>query len=435
VAPSATGGPAGPGQSLPPNPAVSARFSSPATLDKVKANTIFGPGFEIRTNDDEYIFQFHDLTQFEYRGYQQGGQTGVHDSFLFPRQWWMFTGRVTKPIGYFVSFANGFDAFTILDVFLDFDFNPKFRARVGRFKTPFTYEFLVEPIQGLITPERSVFFNNFGQNRDDGIMTFGRLFNNTFDYAGGIFNGTRNGFVAMQDGKATSWFLNWRPFGNEQNTLLENFNFGGSVFAANFNQAPIPQTLRTVVPTTGNAVAGTPFLNFNNNVKMYGPMAFWDLHIAYFYQGLAWITEWGSGYQSYAIGTGHQTKIPVGSFYSQVSYLITGETRSSVGIVKPNCPVEFGRGKGWHGIGAIEPFFRYEYMDVNSQVFSAGFADPNLWANRLYQTDVGVNWHLTQYVKMYFDWIHDEFNQPVIFAPGRRQKTVDEFLVRLQLYF
>jgi phosphate-selective porin OprO/OprP len=435
VAPSRAGGVGAPGQSLPPNPPPTNRFDSPSTLQSLRGNFRFGPGFELRSDDDEFILQFHDLTQFDYRGYQQGGQTTVHDTFAFPRQWWMWGGRITQPIGYFLSIANGFDTLSLLDVFVDLDFNPKLRVRAGRMKTPFSYEFLVEPIQGLAIPERSLFFNNFGQNRDDGIMMFGRLVNNTLDYAGGIFNATRNGFLADQDAKATSWFVNWRPLGNEENTILENFNFGGSVFATNFDQAPIPQTLRTIVPTTGNALIGTPFLNFNNNVKMYGPMAFWDLHMAYFYQGLALIAEWQSGYQSYAIGNGHQTKIPVGSFYVQASYLITGETRSSIGIVKPLNPLVFGRGNGWHGTGAWEPFFRYDLLDISNKVFSSGFADPNLWANRLFQTDLGINWHLTQYVKMYFDWIHDEFNQPVFFAPGRRQLTVDEFVVRLQLFF
>ena len=145
--------------------------------------------------------------------------------------------------------------------------------------------------------------------------------------------------------------------------------------------------------------------------------------------------EWQSGYQSYAIGNGHQTKVPVGSFYSTVSYLITGETRSSIGIVKPNNPVSFGWGNGWHGTGAIEPFFRFQYLDIGNQVFTGGFADPNLWANRLFQTDIGVNWHLTQYVKMYFDWVRDGFNQPVFYAPGKRQFTTNEFIVRLQLFF
>ncbi len=387
----------------------------------VKGNVKFGPGFEIRSDDDEYILQFHDLTQVDYRGYLQGGQTAVHDTFAIPRQWFMFSGRVTKPFGYFVSFANGFDTFSILDVFVDIDIDPRFRLRFGRFKTPFTYEFFVEPIQGLVVPERSVFFNNFAQNRDLGLMAFGRIFNNQVDYAAGIFNGTRNGFLAQQDHKAVSAFINYRPFGDEAETLLENFNIGGSVFATDNNQAPVPQTLRTIVPTSGNAILGVPFLSFNNNVRTTGSMAFWDLHAAYYYGGLAVIGEWGSGFQDYALSTSPQqrTKVPVQSFYVQASYLLTGETRSSIGIVKPNNPVYKGSGQGW-GTGAWEPFFRYEYMDVGNQVFSNGLADPNEWTNRLFITHVGINWHLTQYIKMYFDWNHAEFGQPVLFAPDRR---------------
>ena len=52
--------------------------------------------------------------------------------------------------------------FSLLDVFLDINIDPRFVVRAGRFKTPFTYEFMVEPVQGLILPERSLFFNNFG---------------------------------------------------------------------------------------------------------------------------------------------------------------------------------------------------------------------------------------------------------------------------------
>src|SRR5262245_38006008 len=45
LAPSGMGGPAAPGQSNPPNPPPTARFNSPATLDNIRANTKFGPGF------------------------------------------------------------------------------------------------------------------------------------------------------------------------------------------------------------------------------------------------------------------------------------------------------------------------------------------------------------------------------------------------------
>jgi len=434
-APSATGGVGAPGQSLPPNPAPSARFNAPATLESKKMNAKFGPGFELRTDDDEYIFQFHNLTQFEYRGYKQGNHATEKDSFLIPRQWWMFSGRMTKPIGYFVSFANGFDAISMLDVFLDFDFDPVFRIRAGRFKSPFTYEFLVEPPQGLIQPEQSVFFNNFGQNRDNGVMAFGRMFRDTFDYAAGIFNGTRNGYVANTDSKFVSAFINWKPFRNAEGSILENFNVGGSVFGGTNDNLPFPQTLRTIVPLSGNAVAGVPFLAFNGDVREVGPMTLWDLHAAWFYRQLAVIAEWGSGFQDYALNANlsNRTHLPIDSYYVQMGYLLTGETRSAVGIVKPLRPFSLKRGD--FGLGAWELAARFQRLDIGDEVFTNGLSDQHLWTNRLWITDLGFNWHINQYVKFMFDWEHADFGKPVFFNVNQFSKTNDLFLARIQLYF
>ena len=436
--PSGMGGVGAPGQSLPPNPPPNPRFDSPATLESKKGNVKFGPGFEIRTDDDEFILQFHNLTQVEYRGYQQGGQTSTKSTFDMPRQWFMFSGRAGRQFGYFVSIANGFDNLSMLDAFIDYEVDPRFKLRVGRMKTPFTYEFLVEPVQGMVVPERSVFFNNFGQNRDIGIMANGRLFDKRVDYAVGIWNGTRNGYLSNDNGKKVSAFVNWHPFGKEEGSILENLNVGGSVYAGDNQQAAAPLTLRTIVPVVGNPVLGVPFLGLNSNVRETGFAAFWDLHLAWFYQQWAFIGEWASGFQTYSqaapIGAYQaRTRVPVGSFYTQISYLLTGETRSSIGLVKPKSPFELR--KGHYGTGAWEPFFRFEYLDIGSEVFTAGFADANEWANRMYMTHAGVDWHLTQYMKIYFDWNHAVFNQPVIFAPGRRQLTSDMFLLRFQLYF
>jgi len=434
--PGASGGTGAPGQSLPPNPPPTNRFDSPAVLVNSPGKVKFGPGFEIRTDDDEFFLQFHNLTQLDYRAYQQYNQTPVHDTFTIPRQWFMFSGRITKPWGYFVSLANGFDTISLLDVFIDYNLDPRFNLRMGRFKTPFTYEFLVEPVQGLQFAERSVFFNNFAQNRDEGIMPYGRLFDGRVDYAVGIFNGTRNGYLANGDSKFFSGYVNFKPFTKQEGSFLENLNVGGSVFSGNNNNtALIPQTLRTVVPTAGNNIVGTPFLTFNNNVRESGPQTFWDLHLAYFYKQLAIIGEYGAGFQDYALAAtpANRTHLGVQSFYVQGGYLLTGETRSSIGIVKPLKPFDLRKGK--RGPGAWEPVVRYQHLDISNQVFSAGLADPNLWANDLYQVDAGFNWHLTQYVKLYFDWVHSEFNNPVLFAPGRRQLTSDAFTVRLQLFF
>lgn len=432
--PSAIGGAAAPGQSLPPNPAPSNRFDSPATLDNARSNVRFGPGFEIRSLDDEYIWQFHNLTQFDYRGHEQAGQDPVRDTFVIPRQWFMFGGRITQPFGYFVAIANGFDNLSILDAFLDVDFDPRVRLRIGRYKTPFTYEFLVEPVQGLMLPERSFFFNNFGLIRDEGIMAFGRILDKQVDYAAGIFNGTRNALIDLNSNKSVAGFVNWHPFWRLEGSLLENFNVGGSTYGGRQGQVPIPQIFRTVVPTNGNAILGVPFLALNNDVRESGMLAYWDLHTAWFYKQLAVVGEWGSGFTTYAFANsmGQRTQVPVNSFYVQAGYLLTGETRSSVGIVKPRHPVSFKRDSG---LGAWEVSARYQLLDIGNNVFTAGFADPNQWTDRIQAVDVGLNWHLTQYAKMYFMWEHTMFGAPVDFAPGRQQLTSDLFLLRFQLFF
>jgi phosphate-selective porin OprO/OprP len=225
--------------------------------------------------------------------------------------------------------------------------------RAGRFKTPFTYEFFVEPVQGLLSPSARSSSTTSAEPRPrrDGLRPAPRQ---EARLCRGIFNGARNGFVDQNDAKSVSAFLNWRPFGDEEETLLENFNIGGSVFAGHQNNNPIPQTLRTAVPTTGSPVAGVPFLAFNNDVRESGDMAFWDLHAAWFYRQLSVIGEWGSGYQDYALASNLQarTNVPVQSFYVQAGYLLTGETASSVGIVRPHRP--FDLRKGHFGLGAFE---------------------------------------------------------------------------------
>jgi phosphate-selective porin OprO and OprP len=101
----------------------------------------------------------------------------------------------------------------------------------------------------LITPERSLFFNNFGQNRDLGIMAYGQLFNGpNFDqpsklqYAAGIFNGNHNAFLANQDGKFVSAFLNFHLFGEWKDSLLENFNLLSAHHDRIFPEYPLAES-------------------------------------------------------------------------------------------------------------------------------------------------------------------------------------------------
>ena len=435
--PSAKGGPLAPGQSSPPNPPPSTRFDMPPTTLNLPLTGKFGPGFEFKTADEEFVLQFHNLTHIDGRFYEQGAQNPVKDTFAIPRQWWMFSGRITKPWEYFLSFQNGFDTINMLDVFINAHYDDRVQLKAGRFKTPFTYEFYTEPIQGLIQPERSLFFNNFALNRSIGGQIWGRLFNTTapLDYAVGIFNGARNSYLDTNDAKNILAYVNWRPFATFVDTPLENFVFGGSVMAGNSNSTPVPSTLRTIVPTTGNSIVGVPFLSFNQNVRETGPRAFWDLHAAWYYKQLSLIAEWQSGYNDYALTTNlaAHDRIGVESYYVQAGYFITGETVSGRNVVKPL--KDFDIRKGRVGPGAIELAGRFNSLNLTRNVFTSGLADGNLWTSNLYTTDIGFNWYLNQYVKLIFDWEHAVFGNNVQYNATAQQKTSDLFLFRFQLYF
>jgi phosphate-selective porin OprO and OprP len=43
--------------------------------------------------------------------------------------------------------------------------------------------------------------------------------------------------------------------------------------------------------------------------------------------------------------------------------------------------------------------------------------------------------YLNQYVKLYFDWQHAEFGQPVSHGPNGFARTSNLYWVRFQLYF
>jgi phosphate-selective porin OprO and OprP len=250
-----------------------------------------------------------------------------------------------------------------------------------------------------------LFFNNFALNRSEGVMGFGRLFNSRLDYAIGGFNGVRNGFLDANDGKAVAGLLNFKPFGDEQNTLLENFNVGGSVYAANqTNTVPSPVIFRNLVPTSGNTLLGTPFLTLNSNVRDSGERVFWDMHMAWFYQQFSLIGEWGSGFENFAKTTNlsDKTRLPVQAYYVESAYFLTGETNSGTGVVKPFR--DFKLAHGQFGPGAWQVFTRYNYLNMGREIFTNGLADPANWTNSVQQVDLGLNWSLSQYIKIILDW-------------------------------
>ena len=255
------------------------------------------------------------------------------------------------------------------------------------------------------------------------------------DYAAGIFNGIPNAQLDLSNPKSVIAYLNFAPFRPATDSLLENFNIGGSLVAGAQDHVPIPQGLRTIVPTAGNAAIGVPFLTFNDNVVVSGPRNLWSLHTAYYYGGLTLYGEWQSGFQDYALRnqTNSRVHLPIESFYVQAAYLLTGERVANRGMVKPLRPFDLRPGR--FGLGAWEVAFRYSGLSLGRQVFTAGLADPNLWTNQVFTTDVGISWYWNQHIRVLFDWQHAGFGTPVTYRPGGFARTSDLFLLRFQVWF
>jgi phosphate-selective porin OprO/OprP len=401
-------------------------------------------GFHLDTPDKEFTFGVTGMTQLDGTLYARptpGIQTS--SGFYNPRSRIYFEGHATEPISWEFSFQNFYDSVALLDAYVNFNYDPRFQVQIGRYKNPFSYEFYRMHIWDLMAPERSLFANNYEANRRFGLMAHGVLFGHGLEYALGSFNTQRNSLRPFNDRQDFEASLNFKPFYNkEEGFLLRNVQFGGSVDVGNENQSPVPAVLRTNRSPGGDAVdssaasnaASAAFLAFGPGVRERGVRALWEAHLAYYCGGLSLVSALDGGHESYANGAaGARVHVPIDGWFVQAGYLLTGETIRDRTNIQPLRPFDLRQGRC--GLGAWELTARYSQLDLDSRVFTAGLADPNLWTNHAKLVDVGVNWYLNQFIKVYFDWEHAIFDKPVLSTNGHFREQNDLFWVRTQLYF
>ncbi len=399
-------------------------------------------GYTFQSDDDEFQLRVNALLQVDSRDYLTKNQNPVLNDFDVPRMRLFFSGRLTRPIEYQLALQRSLGSFDVLNAYLNFHYDDRLQVRGGRFKAPFTYEWYKEVAQEFLTPERSLFALNFGANRQVGAQVWGLLDEKRLEYAVGIFDGPRNSYQDTNSSKDVIAFLDYRPFLLDD-SALKNLSLGGSVDSGLENIPLVPAVLRTssngntdgATLNSGSGNTSVPFLAFNNNVRERGVRALWELHATYFYKRLSLLGAWDSGFDSYAQNgpADRPVRVPVGGYYVQGGFFLTGETVENLGLVQPLKSFDLRRGK--FGLGAFQVTGRYSELDLGRQVFTAGLADPNLWTNRAELVDIGLNWYLNKWVKVYFDWEHAMFAQPVYNRPGGVASRNDLLWLRLQLWF
>lgn len=400
-----------------------------------------GQGFELASDDDEFQIQFHNETQVDYRLFDHTGQGTVHSGFFIPRQIWGINGRFTRSVEYMATFQRGLGSFELRDALVNFRVRggDRLMLKLGRYRVPYTYEFYAISNQDLISPERSVYAINYGNNREIGASAWGVLFDDRVDYAVGAFNGPRNSYEDLNDEPNFIGFVNARPFRHSTRFEALNYlNLGGSVDVGNMDSNLAPAPLRTSVNSSlgsGASTASPAFLSFNNSVREEGPRALYSLHAAWFYKRLSVLAEWDRGLVGYrsAPDAFGRVQVPVDGYYVQAGFFLTGEhvtRRGPIDIKKP-----FNLKRDEFGLGAFELAARYASLRLGDEVFTTGLSDPNQWSDSVGVYDIGINWYLNKYLKVYFDWQHSEFGDPVYFGQGRFYKTSELFWARLQFLF
>jgi phosphate-selective porin OprO/OprP len=149
-------------------------------------------------------------------------------------------------------------------------------------------------------------------------------------------------------------------------------------------------------------------------------------HAVLYYRSLMVPAQYNGGFQNYSNNGHTQVNVPYEGWFIQATDFITGEqVTRRVNLVKPI--KDFGLKKGKRGVGAIEVHGRFAQMNIGRNAFSQGLADPNLWTNNVYVIDLGANWYLNFYTKIYFDWQHSVY--------GKYMETTNLFWLRFQLFF
>jgi phosphate-selective porin OprO/OprP len=427
--------------SVPFATAASEGAQMPAPPITLPLRAVFGNGFQLATEDDEFLLQYNNFTLIDGRINLPQHQSLVSDGVGFPLALNSFSGRFTRLVEFNATIGNTFtepgaNTFKTVFLYANLHFDDRFMIRAGKQRVPFTYEFALTPFSGLINLDYSLFFQNLSTFSATGYNAHGQLFDHRLSYSIGVFDaplpaGGPNplDYVDLYALKSAIGQVNLQPFLYAGVPWLERLNVGGSVDAGYQSGNPAPQPL-----VAGIGTYGIPFLVYNQNVRQSGHLAYWALSAAYFYRHLSILAEWESGVQNFSrIGQPGRTPLGIDSYYVQAAYLLTGETVVGRGMVKPLRPFDLRHGH--FGPGAWELAARYNPFEVGSAVFTHGLADPNLWTNRLWVLDLGANWYWNENLKLSLGWKHAEFGEPVFRNAGRLQRTAEQVVLRAAIVF
>jgi phosphate-selective porin OprO and OprP len=372
-------------------------------------------GFFLTSPDGDFVFRLRGYIQADGRFFFDQSSSAV-DTFVLRRVRPIFEGTVHKIFDFKIMPDFGGGTTVLQDAYLDAKFNPAFKIRFGKAKTPFGLERL-QSATDIIFIERSL-ATNLVPNRDLGIVVFGDIGGDKFSYAVGVFNGV------VDLGSA------------DLDTFGDSKDFAGRVFVK-----PVPGLGVGIAITAGNqdGVLLSPGLP---TYRTQGQLAFFRYRLgttldattlasgtrlryspqATFYTGpFGVLAEYVSSSQEVILGTS-EVEIENDAWNFTAHFVLTGEPAGYKGV-SPKDPFDLEVNK----FGAWEVAFRYSQLNIDEDAFPI-FADPLTAASQAQNWAVGLNWYLNKNVKFSFSYDNTSFEDANI-------KTEKVFMIRNQISF
>lgn len=388
-------------------------------------------GFTLTSPDGWYKLRIGGYTQADGRFFINDKANQETNTFLFRRARLDVSGTVFKYFDFrllpdFAQPASS-NSVVLFDAYVDANYIPEAKLRVGKFKPPVGLERLQgAPYISFIERAQPT---NLVPNRDFGLQLFGDLLDGALGYQVAVVNGAPDNSnptsVDINDDKDFAGRIFALPFKNLDIDPLKGLGLG---FAGTFGResanagTPDLPSFKTFGQATyfqySGAVAATSTAPARGPTIANGHRDRWTPQVYYYWSSFGLLGEYVNSTQG-VIRDNKTGRISNNAWQVAGSYVLTGEQASYKGV-NPAEPFDpFNR--KW---GAWEVVARFSQLNIDSDAFSGGFASAATSANRDNEAAFGFNWYLNRNIKLSLDYAQSQFH-----GGGAKQNRPNEYAI------
>jgi phosphate-selective porin OprO/OprP len=390
-------------------------------------------GLTIASGDGANSFHIGGLVQLDSREFfgdsgTVAGPSVINNSFVLRRARLISDGTFGKIYSFqlVTEFGGGSNSggastasgVSILDANLNIAPTKAVQFKFGKFKAPVGLEYL-QADAALLFVERSL-VNNLVPQRDLGAQVWGLINNGVVAYSAGVYGGlgdlVNSGNVDFDNDKDGIVRIFAQPFTNDKDSVVQGLGFGA---AASYGRDRGVASSTTTGVATGGALTGGYKTDGQQTFFKYGTAvndgATWRVSPqAYYYYGpISLLGEYAVSavnVRNQAAVTNPPTKPAVElinrAWEIQGGYVLTGEKSTFAGV-SPSSPFSWDKGT-W---GAWQVGVRYAKQTIDDNTFPT-FAATTTNAKAAAAIGAGLNWYLSNTVKISTDYFQTKFTLP-----------------------